>query len=332
MTYASEAGKFSIALGGDFMLTRPITMHEEPAFLAVVDAFRDCDAGFVNLETVVRRLDEGTPGITRGTYMTTAPELLDDLRWFGINMVGCANNHAFDYGEGGLTATLDHLDAAGIVRAGAGRNLAEARMPGYLDTPAGRVALLATTATYRPWNRASAQRPDIRGRPGINPFPFANTYTVDGATFDALKRMSRELGFDLTRARNRAHFYSEIRGAGRARGRAGAVRRAHRARRQVPRQRRRQQAGHRGQSALDQGGAPPGRLGGGELPQPRIRADERAHRQIARRTARARRFRAAPSRAPRSTPAPTCSSATARTRRSASSSTRASRSSIRSAR
>ena len=34
MTYASEAGKFSIALGGDFMLTRPITMHEEPAFLA----------------------------------------------------------------------------------------------------------------------------------------------------------------------------------------------------------------------------------------------------------------------------------------------------------
>ncbi len=209
MTYSSESGKFSIALGGDFMLTRPITMHEEPAFLAVVDAFRDCDAGFVNLETVVRRLDEGTPGITRGTYMTTAPELLRDLKWFGINMVGCANNHAFDYGEGGLLATLDHLDAAGIVRAGAGRNLAEARMPGYLDTPAGRVALLATTATFRPWNRASAQRPDMRGRPGINPFHFANTYTVDAATFDALKRMSRELGFDQARARNRAHFYSE---------------------------------------------------------------------------------------------------------------------------
>ena len=76
MTYASEAGKFSIALGGDCMLTRPITMFDEPAFLAVAKTFRESDVGFVNLETVVRRWDEGTPGITRGTYMTTAPELL----------------------------------------------------------------------------------------------------------------------------------------------------------------------------------------------------------------------------------------------------------------
>ncbi len=209
MTYASEAGRFSIALGGDCMLTRPITMFDEPAFLAVAKTFRDCDAGFVNLETVVRRWDEGTPGITRGTYMTTAPELLEDLKWFGVNMVCCANNHAYDYGEGGLLATMAHLDAAGIVRAGTGHNIAEARMPGYLETKAGRVALVATTATYRPWNRASAQRPDMRGRPGINPFPFANTYTVDTATFDALKRMSRELGFDQARARNRGHFYSD---------------------------------------------------------------------------------------------------------------------------
>ena len=36
--------------------------------------------------------------------------------------------------------------------------------------PGGRVAILATTATFRPWNRASAQRRDLRGRPGVNPF------------------------------------------------------------------------------------------------------------------------------------------------------------------
>jgi poly-gamma-glutamate synthesis protein (capsule biosynthesis protein) len=209
MTYSSESGNFSIALGGDCMLTRPMTMFDEPAFLAIAKAFRDCDAGFVNLETVVRRWGEGTPGITRGTYMTTAPELLADLKWFGVNIVGCANNHAFDYGEGGVLATMDHLDTAGIARAGIGRNLAEARMPGYLETKAGRVALVATTATFRPWNKASAQRPDLPGRPGINPFAFANTYSVDGTTFDALKRMSRALGFEQTRARNRGHFYSE---------------------------------------------------------------------------------------------------------------------------
>ncbi|HEY3643632.1 MAG TPA: CapA family protein, partial [Xanthobacteraceae bacterium] len=97
MTYASEAGDFSIALGGDCLLTRRLAVYDEPAFLALAQLFRGCDAGFVNLETVVRRWHEGAPGITRGTYMTTPPELLDDLKWFGINMVGCANNHAFDY-------------------------------------------------------------------------------------------------------------------------------------------------------------------------------------------------------------------------------------------
>ena len=86
--------------------------------------------------------------------------------------------------------------------------------------------IVATTATYRPWNRASAQRPDMRGRPGINPFPFSNTYTVDGTTFDALKRMNRELGFEQARARNKQHFYSEAEVGARTRGRARSVRRA----------------------------------------------------------------------------------------------------------
>ena len=208
MTYASEAGDFSIALAGDCMLTRRLSVFDEPAFLALLKIFRDCDAATANLESVVRRWDEGTPGITQGTFMTTPPELIEDIKWFGINMLGCANNHAFDYGEGGVLATIRHLDAAGIAHAGSGRNLAEARMPGYLDTRGGRVAILAATATFRPWNRAGAQRPDLPGRPGINPFGFKTTYTVDGEAFEALKRMSRELGFEHKRARQRAHFFS----------------------------------------------------------------------------------------------------------------------------
>jgi poly-gamma-glutamate capsule biosynthesis protein CapA/YwtB (metallophosphatase superfamily) len=209
MTYTSELGNFSIALGGDCMLTRRLSVYDEPAFLALAKVFRDCDAGFVNLETVVRHWGEGAPGITRGTFMTTPPELLEDLKWFGVNMVGCANNHAFDYGEGGLMATIAHLDAAGITHAGSGRNLAEARAPGYRETRNGRVAVLSTTATFRPWNRAGDQRPDLEGRPGINPFHSSKSYTVDAATFDALKHMNRELGFEITRARDRTHFYSD---------------------------------------------------------------------------------------------------------------------------
>jgi poly-gamma-glutamate capsule biosynthesis protein CapA/YwtB (metallophosphatase superfamily) len=209
VTYTSETGDLSIAFGGDCMLTRRLRVYSEPTFLALAELFRHCDAGFVNLETVVRRWDEGTPGITQGTYMTTPPEFLEDLKWFGITMVSCANTHAFDYGEGGILASIKHLNNANIVHAGAGRNLAEARMPAYLETPAGRVALISTSSSFYPWNKAGAQRPDMQGRPGINTFGFRSTYSVDRETFESLDRMTRELGLAQDRARNRAHFFSD---------------------------------------------------------------------------------------------------------------------------
>ena len=208
MAYTS-ARNFQVALAGDCMLTRRLSVFDEPEFLGLRELLRGSDAAFVNLESVVRRPDEGTPGVTRGTYMTTPPALLADLSWLGVSMVSTANNHAYDYGEGGLLATIQHLQQAGIMFAGSGRNLAEARRPGYLDTRGGRVALIATTATYRPWNAASAQRPDMRGRPGINPLNAATTYTVDQPAFEALQRMSAGLGFEQSRKRNRTHFYSD---------------------------------------------------------------------------------------------------------------------------
>jgi poly-gamma-glutamate synthesis protein (capsule biosynthesis protein) len=173
------------------------------------DVLRGAAAAFANLEGTVHTWDEGTPGITQGTFMTTDPKLLDDLKWLGINLVSCANNHAFDYGEEGVLANIAHLDRAGLAHAGSGRNLAEARAPAYLDTPDGRVALVAATATFRPWNQAGEQRPDLRGRPGINPLGFQTTYGVDAAAFEQLKRITRELGFEKTHERARKHFYSD---------------------------------------------------------------------------------------------------------------------------
>jgi poly-gamma-glutamate synthesis protein (capsule biosynthesis protein) len=207
--YASAKGDFSLALAGDCMLTQKISMHSEPGFQALFNLMREADATFVNLETCVRNWDEGTPTITSGTPMTTLPGLLDELKWMGVDIVACANNHAFDYGEGGILATIRHLDEAGIPHAGTGRNLAEARMPGYVETTGGRLALVATTAAFRPWNQAGGQRPDIHGRPGVNPFNFKTTYTVDGETFDALARMNEGLGFARAQERNKKHFYSD---------------------------------------------------------------------------------------------------------------------------
>ena len=209
MPYESDAGNFAIALAGDTMLTRKLTPFKEASFLKLREILHSVDATFVNLEGTVHTWEEGTPGITQGTFMTTLPELLEDLKWLGVNIVSCANNHAFDYGEDGVLANLRHLEAAGLAHAGTGRNLAAARAPGYLDTPNGRVGLIATTATFRPWNQAGEQRPDLRGRPGINPLGFETTHCVDGAAFEQLKRISRELGFEKTTERARKHFYSD---------------------------------------------------------------------------------------------------------------------------
>ncbi len=209
MLYEAESGDLDIALGGDVMLTRRVSVGREPAFAALRDVIRGADVAFANLESSVRHPDEGTPGITVGTYMTTPPELLDELKWLGIGVVSCANNHAFDYGEGGLMATIRHLDAARIPHAGSGQNLAEARKPAFVDTPRGRVALIATTATYRPWNRASGQREDMGGRPGVNPFGFKTEYAVDENAIAELRRISAALGFEKAKSRDGAHFYSE---------------------------------------------------------------------------------------------------------------------------
>ena len=208
MIYDSESGNLVVTLGGDTMLTRRLSIYAEPSFLSLARLFQEADVGFVNLEGTVRNWDEGSPGITQGTFMTTPPALLDDLRWFGVNMVSCANNHAFDYGEGGVMATIRHLDAAGLAHAGSGPNLAMARAPGYLETPRGRIGLVAATATFRPWNRAGAQRRDLPGRPGINPLGSKATYRVDGEAFAQLRRIGRELGFERETERARGHFYS----------------------------------------------------------------------------------------------------------------------------
>jgi poly-gamma-glutamate capsule biosynthesis protein CapA/YwtB (metallophosphatase superfamily) len=70
------------------------------------------------------------------------------LRTARIDACSLANNHTLDFEEQGLLDTLEHLDAAGIRHAGAGRNQEEAADPAILTVPANhtrRAALLAFT-------------------------------------------------------------------------------------------------------------------------------------------------------------------------------------------
>ena len=212
MVYDAEKGNFAIALTGDSMLTRKLSNFAEPAYLKLAQTLRGADACFGNLESTVRAWDEGSPAISRmgrGTFMTTEPALVPEMKWLGLNLLSCANNHAFEYGEEGVLATLRHLDSGGLAHAGTGKNLAEARAPGYLDTNNGRVALVAANGTSgrswisAPWGKAGSQRPDHGGRPGVNPLGFDTTFVVDPKSFEDLERIERELGYDPEKERDK---------------------------------------------------------------------------------------------------------------------------------
>jgi poly-gamma-glutamate synthesis protein (capsule biosynthesis protein) len=208
MVYSSERKDIRIVAVGDAMPTRDLTRFDEPEYLGLVELLRSADVSVANLETTVRRRDEGHPGVSMGTIMSTPPDLLSDLKWMGFNLVSSSNNHATDYGVGGILAAIDHLDAARLPFAGIGPTLMTARAPGYVDTKMGRVGLVSATSFFGAHARAGDSRPDAPGRPGINPLRFSKVHTVDEKSFREIARMKEELGLAKAQKRNASHFYS----------------------------------------------------------------------------------------------------------------------------
>ena len=199
----STTARQTVALAGDCMLTHPIAVHKEEGFLKIRELFAQADVVFANFESNVHRYldDPFAQRLAGGSYITTPPALLADLKWLGINLVASGSGHADDYGPKGIVDTLRYLDEAGIAHAGSGRHLAEARAPAFLETASGRVALVATSAQFR--LRAGDQRHDNAGSPGVNGFRHKQVYKVDRATLDQLRRIGRDIGWEAHRERLR---------------------------------------------------------------------------------------------------------------------------------
>lgn len=189
LVHAQSQG-LHVFLTGDSILNRKLSVYKDPSYLALFESIRHADAGFTNLETLIHTYQYPGASVSGGAYMASPPWIVDELKWAGFNLLGVANNHTFDYGSDGMRSTLHALDAAGLAHAGAGENLAFARAPAYLDTADGRVALVACASTFTPGSLAGAQRPDLRGRPGLSPLRFSTSYTVDAVTLEGLRKLS----------------------------------------------------------------------------------------------------------------------------------------------
>ena len=107
MIYNAERGDISIAVGGDAMITRRMTSFNEPSFIDLIDILKSADVSVVNLEMLFHDY-ESSWQFTDTTYTRSDPNNLSDLKWMGVDAVTTANNHSFDFSEGGFLTTLRH--------------------------------------------------------------------------------------------------------------------------------------------------------------------------------------------------------------------------------
>ncbi|MEE8442672.1 MAG: CapA family protein [Dehalococcoidia bacterium] len=204
MLYESESGDITMAITGESLITRSMQVFREDRFLKMRDMLQSADVAFTNAEMLFHNYEDPPTHRPGGTYMRCDPRIIKDLQWLGINIVACANNHSYDFGENGIKTNIRYLDEAGLTHAGTGNHLAEASAPTYMDTPKGRAALISATSSGPPGERAGEQRRDMAGRPGANYIRWDAEWTVDRESFDALKRVSENMGWPAQAAQRRA--------------------------------------------------------------------------------------------------------------------------------
>ncbi len=190
----------SIALTGDSAIMRGgIAGSTEQAVQDLVERLRAADVTFTNLEVLANNFQGYPAQETGGDHMAGHSWVLDELIAMGFDLFATATNHSLDYSIEGLLAMIDALEQRRVAYAGVGRNLGEARMPAYYDSPRGAVALIACCSTFKRGQQAGEQRPDMQGRPGINPLRFTTTYRIKPDQLAVIQTMAEELGFEKRR-------------------------------------------------------------------------------------------------------------------------------------
>jgi poly-gamma-glutamate capsule biosynthesis protein CapA/YwtB (metallophosphatase superfamily) len=188
----------SIIATGDSFITQRLP-RDDGGCRALKRILSKADVRFTNFEVLLHDFEISPSAVSGGTWAAARPQVLDDLKWLGLNMFAWANNHTLDWGQDGLLTTLRHLESAGCVHAGVGRDLHEASMPKYLDTAHGRVALIGVTSSVPDWHRAGAGRRDVAGRPGSNLLRFKTTHYVGREDFERLQEIINQTELNATR-------------------------------------------------------------------------------------------------------------------------------------
>lgn len=197
--------KFTAA--GDMIIQRRI-QEDFAGYEELTPFITQGDARFFNLETTLNYEGECCSSqLSGGTYIRTNPEVLEDIKKFGFNMTSFNNNHAMDFSMGGFVKTAEYVKKSGLVHSGTGMNLAEASAPKYLESNAGRVALIAVNTNFSPDMLAGEQTPRVAGRPGINGLRINKHVELPKEDLEVIKRIAKETNINASREITRKEGY-----------------------------------------------------------------------------------------------------------------------------
>jgi poly-gamma-glutamate synthesis protein (capsule biosynthesis protein) len=130
--------QLAIMMVGDLILDEP-----DPAsyFELARATLRRGDIGIGHIEVPH---SEATDNAATAVAATPSdPGALAVLPDAGLHVVTLAGNHVFDAGAPGVLDTIRHASAAGLLTAGAGRNIGDAREPAIIERAGIRVAILS---------------------------------------------------------------------------------------------------------------------------------------------------------------------------------------------
>ena len=198
LSRATVTDGFTFLAGGDLLGPQsPVLGLEDKDFAKVVRLIQGADVAFANHEGSAFELN-AFPGTraaqSGGGYPLFSPAMDREFKAMGLDIVSMANNHAGDWGEAGLLATLDSVGRAGLVEAGAGGSLAQARQAGVFQTPKGRVALIATASTFNPSTPAADGRGALKPRPGISTLRTSAANVVTEEEMGLIRRLAAVRG------------------------------------------------------------------------------------------------------------------------------------------
>jgi poly-gamma-glutamate synthesis protein (capsule biosynthesis protein) len=147
-------------------------------------AFQSHDFAIVNLETPVTRAEQRE---VKEMLFTAPPSILAGLKASGVDVATFANNHCLDMHPDGIAETREHLDAAGLLTAGAGRTEAEAWTPLYLEKNGLKIALIAVSRWLNKFHNKGGP-----GDPHVPVVPYLEEPIGGGRTFEAFYAHIRE--------------------------------------------------------------------------------------------------------------------------------------------